>query len=483
MEPLSPEREDSASEEDTLPGCLGSMGIVCEKPSVRCFLQNLQNVACGLIILCVVGAVFVATGWAAGDGKLMTQSLLLCVCALGAFLVVGTDPCFLNHLRDSVARLSWENRRLKSSNEKLERELQELDAVSRSLEEVHRQMGNDADAAQELLKGLHKQSTVQAVSSSMGLFFAADIDKSGVLAPEEAMNFLMGFSHLWDVVPDYPMDKLEAMDTDLDVHTYSQLLQAVIAEDAATCRKILDQLCSDPVEARVQMARVGASFKPRPVDEESGPDTEDEMTPCLTLGPLEIWGAMHCAAILLTMLALIFWVTDALTLSPVALSIATLLLMLGLGLALQGQLLVIARELRSHMLDYNKENKRLMGSVETLAGQVTHLRNLEKGLEDLEQKFGGNVSQAQKLIKREIATSKMQLVSVSLEMFSRADVDANGLLEGEELDEFFEPFDHVCKNLGIDNSQTKATAYEQGLPTRELHELVDQLLKMPSGRP
>ena len=27
--------------------------------------------------------------------------------------------------------------------------------------------------------------------------------------------------------------------------------------------------------------------------------------------------------------------------------------------------------------------------------------------------------------------------------------------------------DHVCKNLGIDNSQTKATAYEQGLPTRE----------------
>ena len=41
------------------------------------------------------------------------------------------------------------------------------------------------------------QGRVQAVSSSIGLFFVADRDKSGTLDPQEALTFLMGFSHLW----------------------------------------------------------------------------------------------------------------------------------------------------------------------------------------------------------------------------------------------------------------------------------------------
>eukprot|EP00438_Fugacium_kawagutii_P029313 Skav227336 [mRNA] locus=scaffold624:36925:38520:- [translate_table: standard] len=87
----------------------------------------------------------------------------------------------------------------------------------------------------------------------------------------------------------------------------------------------------------------------------------------------------------------------------------------------------------------------------------------------MRRRFAGNAQQARRMLKREsrsctvmerwvgpdaalrIAQSKIQLVSAMLETFSRADADENGILEGEELLEFFGTVDQVCKDIpGVD---------------------------------
>lgn len=163
-------------------------GFVLEQPSVFCLLQNLQNaawhaldldftlpeaddlsteglakelcslkslqVAFGLMLLALVGLIFGLLGMLGRDRLLSWNSFLLCFTALGSALTVGSDPCFLQHLRDSVALLGFQNRRLRESNEKLEQQVLGLSHVNGSLNKVCQQMGDDAEATQELLTAL-----------------------------------------------------------------------------------------------------------------------------------------------------------------------------------------------------------------------------------------------------------------------------------------------------------------------------------------
>eukprot|EP00913_Durusdinium_trenchii_P022387 g21031.t1 len=175
---------------------LKRVGFVLEEPSARCVLQNMQNVAFGLMLLALIGFVFGLLGIIAHDRLLSWTPGRMG--AFGTAVTVGSDPCFLKHLRDSVALLGFQNRRLQESNGKLETQIKELSHISNSLDKVKGQLNNDAEATHDLLVALQHQGRVQAVSSSIGLFFVADRDKSGILDPKEAEVFLLGFSHLWD---------------------------------------------------------------------------------------------------------------------------------------------------------------------------------------------------------------------------------------------------------------------------------------------
>lgn len=398
---------------------LKRIGFVLEKPSAMCLLQNVRNLALGLVLLSVIGLIFGSIGLLRKDRLLTWESFLLCFTAAGMALLVGSDPCFLKHLRESVALLGFQNRRLRASNEKLEQQLQDLSHISSSLAKVKGQLNNDAQATHELLVALEHQGRVQAVSSSIGLFFVADRDKSGTLDPKEAEVFLRGFSHLWDVLPDYPQEQLENLQRDLHFQMYSRLLRAVVKEDAETCRQLLDELCEDP-ETSIVMDLVdeGPCIKP-PCREESSSESEDAMKPCIRLGPLEIWGPLHLVAILLSLVAIVLCILDLICWKWTCFWIALSLLLLSLGLALQGQLLVIARELRRRVRTYKEENDRLRQIVENLRREVSALRLTEKGLQDLQSRFQGNAQQARQMLKHEIAQSKIQLVSAMLETLMR----------------------------------------------------------------
>ncbi|CAK9028337.1 unnamed protein product [Durusdinium trenchii] len=499
MAPADSSSGESSEEEDLESGWkeqtkarLKRVGFVLEEPSARCVLQNMQNVAFGLMLLALIGFVFGLLGIIAHDRLLSWNSFLLCFTAFGTAVTVGSDPCFLKHLRDSVALLGFQNRRLQESNGKLETQIKELSHISNSLDKVKGQLNNDAEATHDLLVALQHQGRVQAVSSSIGLFFVADRDKSGILDPKEAEVFLLGFSHLWDVIPDYPQEQLEHLQRDVPFQLYSRLLQAVVKEDAQTCSQILDELCEDPNVQIVQEVldlRGPQRFKKDPnssesseSSEESGPEERDKMKPWFTLGLLQIWGRLHLMAILLSLVAIVLWTLDLVCFNWKCLWIASLLLLLSLGLALQGQLVVIAQELRKRIYQYKEENDRLKVNVENMRREVSTLRLTAKGLESLQTRFNGNAQQAKRMLKHEIAQSKTSLVSAMLETFARADSDENGVLEGEELLEFFGTVDQVCKDIPGVAAQVREIqreAFQHGLKTKQIHELVERIVRLP----
>ncbi|CAE7365492.1 unnamed protein product [Symbiodinium natans] len=453
-------------------------------------MQNIQNFACGLWILCFLGLSFFIIGVLPPKNALLSwQSFLLGAAAAGSIYVVGTDPCFLQSLRDSVAMLTFQNKRLATSNVKLERQLKELSDVDEKFRAVHQQLESDAESALELLRDLEHHSRVQAVVSSLSLFLHADMDRSGFLQPEEAEHFLLGFTQLWDLVPDYPEDAVENMQGDLTFKMFSNLLRAVVQEDAPKCRRILDSMCNvEPdfiVSALPEPAPHPCCEVPqdsRKTDLESGSEdsTEEDyaMKPWLTIGPLKIWGRLHLLAILLLLLAVFCFCWDVLSLNFFASTIAILLLILGGGLALQGQLLVIAKRLRKEVGIYKEENTKLSNAVEELTGEVTRLRSIQKGLENLHNKFGGNAKRAQQLAKKESSHSKTHLVSVTLELFSRADEDGSGRLEGQELAEFRGTFEGICANIpGANMNAIHQMLSTDGLTLKQVHKLVADVLQ------
>ncbi|CAE7522916.1 unnamed protein product, partial [Symbiodinium pilosum] len=153
------------------------------------------------------------------------------------------DPCFLQSLRDSVALLTFENKRLENSNVKLKTNLEGLKDVDEKFETVHRQLNGEVDAAVELLQALEHHSRVQDVVSALNLFFVSDYENTGSLQPAEAAIFLEGFSQLWLLLPDYDKEDLKDLNSELTFEDFSELLRAVLEDDAKKCRRILDSLC------------------------------------------------------------------------------------------------------------------------------------------------------------------------------------------------------------------------------------------------
>eukprot|EP00438_Fugacium_kawagutii_P029314 Skav227337 [mRNA] locus=scaffold624:49328:52128:- [translate_table: standard] len=175
----SSEESSSSSDEEDLESCstrckersqdwLKRRGFVLEKPSAICFMKNLRNLAFGLMALAIVGCIFGTLGLLKRDRMLTWESFLLCITAAGMAITVGSDPCFLKHLRESVILLGFQNQRLRDSSTKSH--------INMSLAKVRGQLDNDAQATHELLVALEHQGKVQAVSSSVGLFFVADRD-------------------------------------------------------------------------------------------------------------------------------------------------------------------------------------------------------------------------------------------------------------------------------------------------------------------
>lgn len=461
-------------------------GLVWEQPSVFCILKNAQNLACGLWVLVALAFIFFVVGvLPPEDNRLSWQSFLLGAAAAGSIYVIGRDPCFLQSLRDSVAMLTHQNKRLSTSNVKLEKQLQELAGVDQKFAAVHKQLDTDAESALELLRNLEHHSRVQAVVSSLSLFLHADMDESGSLQEEEAEQFLLGFTQLWDLIPDYPEDAVQDLEGELTFEMFSELLRAVVQEDAPKCRSILDTILHQDDDDRIIMAAPSPVYGARQAtpkeDLESGsdsrPDEDDKMKPWLTVGPLQIWGVLHLGAILLVLLAGFCFFWDVIFLDFSASTIAFLMLILGGGLALQGELLVIAKRLRKEVGVYKEENTKLAQSVEELTGRVQRLRSIQKGLENLHDKFGDNARRAQQLARKESSHSKTHLVSVTLELFARADEDGSGKLEGQELDEFRTTFEEVCENIpGCNMQGIRQILSVDGLTLKQVHKLVEDVL-------
>jgi len=306
------------------------------------------------------------------------------------------------------------------------------------------------------------------------------------LQEEEAEQFLLGFTQLWDLIPDYPEDAVQDLEGELTFEMFSDLLRAVVQEDAPKCRSILDTILHQDDDDRIIMAEptpvYGARQATPKEDLESGsdnsrPDEDDKMKPWLTVGPLQIWGLLHLGAILLVLLAGFCFFWDVIFLDFSASTIAFLMLILGGGLALQGELLVIAKRLRKEVGVYKEENTKLAQSVEELTGRVKRLRSIQKGLENLHDKFGDNARRAQQLARKESSHSKTHLVSVTLELFARADEDGSGKLEGQELEEFRTTFEEVCENIpGCNMQGIRQILSVDGLTLKQVHRLVEDVL-------
>eukprot|EP00435_Cladocopium_sp_Y103_P063838 s1355_g25.t1 len=191
--------------------------------------------------------------------------------------------------------------------------------------------------------------------------------------------------HIEKKLPEANLTRLKRV---LQFQMYSRLLHADLCEDPEMYREV-DFMNEEP--RNELQGRQEASFEPqmRP------------MQPWIRRCGLEIWGPLHLVAILLSLVAIVLCILDLICLKVTCFVIASLLLLLSLGLALQGQLLVIARELRRNVKKYEEENDRLRDIVENLRQKVYNLRQSEKGLQNLEERFSGNVQKAQKMLRHE----------------------------------------------------------------------------------
>eukprot|EP00933_Yihiella_yeosuensis_P022301 TRINITY_DN17547_c0_g5_i1.p1 TRINITY_DN17547_c0_g5~~TRINITY_DN17547_c0_g5_i1.p1 ORF type:complete len:534 (-),score=134.06 TRINITY_DN17547_c0_g5_i1:146-1711(-) len=500
---VSEDLEVGTDEDDE--GCLDTYKrALTQKPSVTCVVTQLSSLAACLWLLVGIAILsLLKSRWSENDW-LLAGSLILLALSSSSIIFVGSDPCLLDHLRKSVGMFQVQNTRLEKNNSRLEGELHKLGSVSNGLAKVQQDLGGDANAAEEILHELERIATLQAVSSALNLFFANDFDNSGVLEGDEAELFLSGFQQLWELVPDFDQERLEGAfeDSHLDIQQLSALLGAVVQEDAEACRKELEDLCGleevDSDEEQTYAAVIAFHAAPRALpmlemkkvtarevkreakevssDDEDGPTME----PLFQIGQLKVWSAMHLTALVLGLVSVLMSIRSLVVFEAFTLVIDLLIASLSGSLTLYAQLAVIAPALRSEVHRFSRENAKLENSIADLSDQVSKLQKMKKGLEALEGQFAGDARRAQKLVKKQGASTKSSAVAVIMNLFKRADEDGNGNLSGDEVDAFIAELEKVFSHVpGFDSHSVRDYITEEGLTAKGVKSLVD-LIAQPS---
>jgi len=409
---------------------------------------------------------------------LLASAALLAALAAYCSLALGGDLFHLRGFRRCAGELRRENRRLQRQNGKFEARLEELGRVSEGLEAVQRSLGEDMEAAKELLRHLDKHTTLQQVSAALNLYFAADVNGSGHISGAEADIFVPGLTVLWALVPDFKQARLlEAVrHKGLTLSQLAVLLDTVAASDAAACHRELEALCAEGDGAHVVVRDEGARRTSRAEDLEDVEEL-DAVVPIFALGPVRVYSWQHlvCGCVSLVALGLVIAALMRLSLPEVVCAVAAAAL--ACGLTASGKLLAALRALRRELGSLGVENRRLAASNGELERQVQDLAGLQRGLEKLHAGFGGCVARAQALIARSNASVKMSAISAVTNLFVRADVDRNGSLDKDEVDQFVAGLALVFRHLpDFDEAEVRQSLVRNGLKVRQVKLLVDHVL-------
>jgi len=455
-----------------------------------------QVVFVGLVML---GAFFFSFGHIADDIWLIVDALFLMLLASYCAAFLGGDPCLFDAMRENVNKTHIENDRLNESNKALEAKLRGLDGIAQSLDSVEQQMAGQTETAEDLLLELEQLSALQRVSVALEHFFNTDRDHNGnISGGREAGAFVRTFGFVKDLVPNFDFERLESaiQKHGLSFSRYCRLLGAMVAAQPSELRTDLEELCEelevddepDSTPAKKtrglvspKLAAAGSREKSESESESDSDSEKDEVFQPWVIGPVRIYGIEHATFAVLLIMALLLCIANFLADYANATIICSLLCVALAGyLTAFGEMIVIVRALKVEVGRFHAGNDKLLKNVDALGSQVAKLNRLNIGFKQLQEQFGGVVSKAQQLLKKNREDTSQSAADVLMNLLMLADENEDNMIDENESTAFFsqleQAFSHI-PDFDIEVIKKGTVASDGCIHMEELPGLVKEILK------